>query len=152
MTTTLTGHVLVLNASYEPLHQVTPHHAMKMLVREVAVIETAHETDQIGPYQRPLVLRLVRYVTTQWKYQPKANHTPVCSKERIKRRDKMCGYCGGPPETVDHIVPKARGGRVTWENSVAACARCNHLKANRTPEEAGMTLLIVPKAPPMRIA
>ena len=51
-------------------------------------------------------------------------------------------------ETVDHIVPRSRGGGLTWENAVAACLRCNHRKANRTPEEAGMELLVMPGPPP----
>ena len=56
-------------------------------------------------------------------------------------------YCGGKAETVDHIVPRSRGGLLTWENAVAACLRCNHRKADRTPAEAGMKLLVIPSRP-----
>lgn len=136
------GYVLVLNASYEPLQRVSMRHAIKMLVREVAVIE---ETDagMFGPYPKPKVLRLVRYVVTRWMHR----RSHLCTKSAIKARDKMCGYCSGPAETVDHIVPRSRGGALTWENAVAACLRCNHRKADRTPSEAGMKLLVTPARP-----
>lgn len=141
-------HVLVLNASYEPLHRVSLKHAIKMLVREVAVIEEAHETEDgqsvtIGRFQVPRVLRLVRYVVTSWKYRSQL----ACTKEGIKRRDKRCAYCGARPETVDHIHPRSRGGLLTWDNAVAACLSCNNRKADRTPAEAGMALLFEPRMP-----
>ncbi len=136
--------VLVLNASYEPLQRVSMRHAIKMLVREVAVIEEEAE-GTFGPFPRPKVLRLVRYVVMRWKHR----RGQLCTKAAIKARDKHCGYCGGAPDTVDHIVPRSRGGTLTWENAVAACLRCNHRKANRTPAEAGMTLLVTPAAPPV---
>lgn len=137
------GDVLVLNASYEPLQRVSLRHAIKMLVREVAVIEEADD-DSFGPFPRPRVLRLVRYVVAKWLHRPGR----LCTKSAIKARDQQrCGYCGGRAETVDHIVPRSRGGTLTWENAVAACLRCNHRKADRTPEEAGMVLLVVPREP-----
>ncbi len=136
------SHVLVLNASYEPLQRVSMRHAIKMLVREVAVIEEA-AAGMFGPFPVPKVLRLVRYVKTRWMHR----RSHLCTKAAIKARDAMCAYCGGKAETVDHIVPRSRGGALTWENAVAACVRCNHRKADRTPAEAGMTLLVVPQQP-----
>lgn len=135
------GYVLVLNASYEPLQRVSLQHAIKMLVREVAVVEEADGT--FGPFPRPKVLRLVRYVVTRWMHR----RSNLCTKSAIKARDKHCAYCGGHADTVDHVVPRSRGGTLTWDNAVAACQTCNHRKANRTPEEAGMTLLFVPARP-----
>lgn len=136
------AYVLVLNASYEPLQRVSMRHAIKMLVREVAVIEEA-AVGTFGPFPVPKVLRLVRYVVTRWMHR----RSSLCTKSAIKARDQMCAYCGGKAETVDHIVPRSRGGALTWENAVAACVRCNHRKADRTPSEAGMTLLVVPRQP-----
>lgn len=74
------------------------------------------------------------------------------SRRNIFARDKhRCQYCGKrPPKhelTIDHILPKSRGGRDTWENLVLACIRCNVTKGNRTPEEAGMILMRRPAAP-----
>ncbi|MBA4607518.1 MULTISPECIES: HNH endonuclease [Aeromicrobium] len=141
------GDVLVLNASYEPLQRVSLRHAIKMLVREVAVIEEAAD-DSFGPFPRPRVLRLVRYVVARWMHR----RSHLCTKSAIKARDRRCAYCGGSAETVDHIVPRSRGGGLTWENAVAACLRCNHKKGNRTPAEAGMPLLITPARPTSWVA
>lgn len=141
-------HVLVLNASYEPLHNVTVQHAVKMLVRQVAVVEEAYD-HMFGGIRVPKVLRLVRYVAMKWKY----GKSTICSKKGILKRDSnRCGYCGAAAHTVDHILPKSRGGPLSWENSVAACFKCNNRKANRTPEEAGMRLLIAPEAPVLALA
>lgn len=137
------GYVLVLNASYEPLQRVSLRHAIKMLVREVAVVEE-EAGGNFGPFPVPKVLRLVRYVVAKWRHR--RGH--LCTKSAIKARDRRCAYCGGTAETVDHVVPRSRGGGLTWENAVAACLRCNHRKANRTPAEAGMKLLFSPTAPP----
>ena len=87
-----------------------------------------------GPFPWPRVLRLVRYVKTAFQYA----RSPAWSKRGVLRRDgHRCGYCHGRAETVDHLLPQSRGGRNSWLNTVAACMRCNHLKANRTPGEAG---------------
>lgn len=142
--------VLVLNAGMEPLHRVSLQHAIRMLVREVAVVHEAATGKKIGPYQRPLVLRLVRYVAMGWAYA-RTGYGPV-SKQAVRRRDGACAYCGGPAETVDHVQPKSRGGASSWLNLVGACLPCNQFKANRTPEEAGMTLLITPYDPTLRRA
>ncbi|WP_375000073.1 HNH endonuclease [Aeromicrobium sp. CTD01-1L150] len=134
---------LVLNASYEPLHRVSMEHAIRMLVRMVAVVEEVREGQTFGPWPRPKGLRLVRYLVMRWRYR----HTPTCTKEAVKARDRMCAYCLDPAETIDHLIPRSRGGLVTWTNTVAACRGCNHRKGNRTPAEAGMRLLITPVAP-----
>jgi 5-methylcytosine-specific restriction endonuclease McrA len=80
----------------------------------------------------------------------------VFSRRNIFKRDKYtCQFCGtqpGPSElTIDHVFPKSRGGKSTWENCVLACIDCNKTKANRTPEEARMTLRKVPKKPTWRV-
>jgi 5-methylcytosine-specific restriction endonuclease McrA len=129
--------VLVLNASYEPLQNVDLRHAIRMLVRGVAVVEEAVEGRTIGHFPVPRVLRLVRYVAMRWRH----GRRPQWSKRGVHLRDRgLCGYCGGRGHTIDHIVPQSRGGGDTWENTVLACARCNARKADRTPAEAGMRL------------
>jgi 5-methylcytosine-specific restriction endonuclease McrA len=136
--------VLVLNASYEPLHKVDVRHAVRMLVRGVAVVEEAVEGRQIGRFPLPRVLRLVRYVAMRWRH---GKH-PGWAKHGLTRRDRgLCGYCGGRGNTVDHIVPQSRGGGTTWENTVLACGACNTRKRDRTPAEAGMRLLVCPRVP-----
>lgn len=127
--------VLVLNAGYEPLHRVSVKHAIKMLVREVAVIEEAEE-EMFGHFPKPLVLRLIKYVQIRWRSQ-----SPKWSKKKLMIRDKQkCGYCGKEATTIDHIIPRSKGGETTWLNTVAACFKCNSKKASRTPKEAGMKI------------
>lgn len=74
---------------------------------------------------------------------------PFNRKNIFHRDNYTCQYCGkkGLPLTLDHILPKSRGGKNTWENIVTACPKCNTLKANRTPLEAGMKMLKQPKRP-----
>jgi hypothetical protein len=139
--------VVVLNASYERLHVVSVQHAVGMLVRGVAVIQEAHPEAMFGPFQRPLVLRLVRYVKMGWRYATSSR--VAYSKAGVLRRDRgRCAYCGlAGATTMDHVLPRSRGGRTDWLNAVAAHQRCNAAKAARTPAEAGMTLLWTPWVP-----
>lgn len=131
--------VLVLNAGYEPLHTVSVKHAMNMLWRGVATVEESHPEETFGPFPMPTVLRLVRYVKMTWAY---------ARRGVLKRDHGQCAYCGQPvAATMDHVVPKSRGGSTTWDNAVAACEPCNQRKADRTPDEAGMTLLWEPFVP-----
>ena len=135
--------VRLLNASYEPLGTVSFQHAVRMLCREVATVEEAHHDRMIGPHPWPRVIRLVRYVAAKWMYRPAG-----LTRAGVLRRDlHRCGYCGLRATTVDHVVPASRGGEWSWLNTVAACAPCNHRKANRTPDEAAMRLLLAPFEP-----
>ena len=136
--------VLVVNADLGPLHRVSVRHAVRMLVRRVAEVHEAHPDRLIGVYPVPTVVRLVRYVVTRWRY----NKGPAWSRAGVLTRDgRVCGYCGGHATTIDHILPRSRGGRNTWLNTVAACANCNGRKGDRTPAEAGMPLRYEPVAP-----
>lgn len=136
--------VLVINADLGPLHRVSLKHAIKMLVRQVAELHEFEGDMLIGIFPVPKVVRLIRYVYTKWR------HTagPGWSRTGVLKRDhKVCGYCRGTATTVDHILPRSRGGRNVWKNTVAACDRCNQRKADRTPAEAGMALLVTPSTP-----
>ncbi|MGS2619554.1 HNH endonuclease [Micromonospora sp. LZ34] len=136
--------VLVINADLGPLHRVTVAHAIRMLCRRVAEIHEAEPDRLIGVFPMPKVVRLVRYVVTRWRY----TKGPAWSKGGVLARDgRRCGYCSGPASTVDHILPRSRGGGNTWRNTVSACAPCNQAKGDRTPAEAGMVLRIQPVTP-----
>ena len=127
--------VLVINADLGPLHRVSLRHAVRMLVRRVAEIHEAEPDRLIGVYPMPTVVRLVRYVVTRWRYTA----GPAWSRSGVLLRDgRRCGYCAGHATTVDHILPRSRGGRNTWHNTIAACEGCNQRKGDRTPAEAGM--------------
>ncbi len=93
-------------------------------------------------FDYPLVIRLRRYARIPYK-------TIVLSRKNILKRDNnRCLYCGSREKlTIDHVIPKSRGGDDSWENLVSACTDCNHRKGNRTPREAGMTLLSKPFQP-----
>lgn len=142
--TVATSHtVLLFNASYEPLGRVGFQHAVRMLVRRVAVVHEAEQDRMIGPYQWPNAVRLVRYVAATWLHRPAG-----WTKRGVLARDhRRCGYCGGRAATIDHVVPRSRGGDWSWLNTVAACVACNERKGNRTPAEARMRLLLVPWHP-----
>jgi 5-methylcytosine-specific restriction endonuclease McrA len=136
--------VLVLNADFGPLQRVSVRHAIRMLFREVAVVHEARPDARIGVYPIPTVVRLVSYVVTRWR----RSRGPAWSRAGVLARDgRRCGFCGGAAGTVDHVLPRSRGGENTWENTVAACGRCNNRKGNRTPAEARMPLRRTPVAP-----
>jgi 5-methylcytosine-specific restriction endonuclease McrA len=138
--------VLVLNASYEAIQIVTAKRALtlvfggKALVEEVshATVRTAKLTIRI-----PSVIRLLAY-----RRIPRQNR--ALSRKGILLRDgNSCQYCRAvlPAKelTLDHVLPRSRGGGSTWENLVACCFRCNNRKGDRTPAEAGMTLAKPPR-------
>ena len=141
--------VLVLNASYEPLQLVTVRRAVVLLLQEKAeMVETAqrmlHGITQ--HFMIPLVIRLTRYIRV-----PRNLRLP-CSRRGVLIRDReTCQYCGDQPGrqqlTIDHVVPRSRGGETTWTNVVTACRDCNHRKGGRTPDEARMPLMTVPRQP-----
>jgi 5-methylcytosine-specific restriction endonuclease McrA len=140
--------VLVLNAGYEPLSLVSVRRAVVLLLREKAELLEAtqqmlYSANQTMP--EPLVIRLVHYVRLPHRRVPP-------TRVAIMLRDAyMCQYCGEKPGqlqlTVDHIVPRSRGGGHSWTNLVTACKRCNQRKGNLTVEEVGMAPLRKPFEP-----
>lgn len=136
--------VLVLNADLGPLHRVSLRHAIRMLCRRVAVVHESEPDERFGIFPLPKIVRLVAYVVTRWRY----TSGPAWSRAGVLNRDgRRCAYCAGEASTIDHVVPASRGGRNTWQNTVAACTGCNARKGNRTPQEALMPLRLVPQAP-----
>ncbi|MBC8161229.1 MAG: HNH endonuclease, partial [Roseiflexaceae bacterium] len=141
--------VLVLNSSYEPLQLISTRRAVVLLLQEKAeVIEAAEQRLRAQGFsiEIPIVIRLVRYIRI-----PRRLRLP-CSRRGVLARDReTCQYCAVQPGrahlTVDHVLPRSRGGPTTWENVVTACRECNHRKGGRTPEEASMPLMIVPRQP-----
>jgi 5-methylcytosine-specific restriction endonuclease McrA len=139
----MSGSVTVLNADYEILHTVSLNHAIRMIVRGVAEVHEAAD-EFIGVFIRPVSVRLLKYVVTTWRYQ----RQPKWSKAGVLKRDRFeCAFCGGKASTIDHIIPRSRGGKNTWKNTIAACSPCNNKKRDRTPQEASMTLRFAAKVP-----
>lgn len=141
--------ILLLNATYEPLSVLSVRRATKLLLRErvePVVDESILLTGPEHVLRIPTVLRLKVYINA-----PRRNPPAWTRRGLLARDGRTCAYCGklcAPREaTVDHVLPVSRGGRSSWGNTVTACCHCNQRKADRTPHEAGMKLLIEPKLP-----
>jgi 5-methylcytosine-specific restriction endonuclease McrA len=139
--------VLVLNASYEPLNVCTVRRAHVLLYKGKA--EVVEQLDQplrsaTRSFIWPHVIRLVHYVRV-----PRAVQRKISRRALFARDGWRCVYCGTASSrlTLDHVVPRSRGGDSVWENVVTACAPCNHRKGDRTLEEARMELRYPPRAP-----
>ena len=141
--------VLVLNATFEPLNTVSVPRAVALLLADKAEIVEAAEArlrSQHVTLPLPVVIRLVTYVRI-----PRMMPLAVTRRGVLNRDNHTCQYCGRSPHsaelTLDHVLPRSRGGKTTWENVVAACKPCNHRKNDRTPAEAHMRLLRAPFRP-----
>lgn len=139
--------VLLLNATYEPLTALPLRRAVVLVVCGKA--EIVHD-DPAGlslhsataSVAMPSVIRLRTFV-----YVPYRARVPLTRAALMHRDRYRCAYCGQRAETIDHVVPRSRGGAHSWENCVASCARCNHRKADRLLSELGWRLAWEPAAP-----
>ncbi len=139
--------MLVLNATYEPINVCTVRRATVLLLKEKA------EVIEIGPHElhwargslpRPVVIRLVTYVRI-----PRDTHKRKITRRAVFARDGWtCQYCGSRSNlTVDHVIPRSKGGASNWENIVASCAPCNRRKGDQLPAKANMHPRRMPSAP-----
>lgn len=140
--------VLLLNASHEPLAVVTGRRALVLVVAGKAECLVERPDGLVRSpsvaLAVPAVVRLRRYVRVPYPAPPAVTRAGV-----LKRDGRRCAYCPGRADTVDHVLPRSRGGAHTWENCVACCARCNARKADRLIEELGWSLTTTP-GPPRR--
>ncbi len=138
--------VLVLNATFEPINVTAVRRAMVLLLKGVAQAEELNHSEVHSASRTlrvPSVIRLLAY-----RHIPQ--QTRALSRKNILLRDRnTCQFCGRPfpasELTLDHVVPRSRGGRSSWENLVACCYQCNNRKGDRTPEEAGLELVRRPR-------
>jgi 5-methylcytosine-specific restriction endonuclease McrA len=139
--------VLLLNVTYEPLTTVGLRRAVCLVLGDKAEI-VHHDTAGRRLHSArvevvtPSVIRLRRYVRI-----PQRNRVPLTRAALMRRDNYKCAYCGRHGETIDHVLPRSRGGQHTWENCVAACQLCNHRKADRLLSELGWTLPVAPAVP-----
>lgn len=137
---------LVLNAGYEPLAVVSFRRALVLVMNHKATVLAADDDHPVlaatFAAPRPSVIVLTRYVRL-----PHTRQIPVSRRGVLRRDSHRCAYCGKAASTIDHVQPRSRGGRDSWENLVACCLRCNNVKSDRTPLEMGWHLRFVPKAP-----
>jgi len=145
-TNLLNSAVLVLNANYSPMTVCSAKRAITLyFLDKIDVLSNYKDTIQSPSISLslPSVIKVKTYIKNH-------NMAVEISRKNILVRDNnTCQYCGkhGGSLTVDHIYPKFRGGQDTWENLVGACKECNQKKGERTPDEANMPLLKIPKRP-----
>ena len=143
----LNSQVLILNQSYEPITVCSARKAIVLLFltkaemvakKDGKVVRTVKDS-----YPLPSVIKLSSYIRVPFK------RIELSRKNILRRDNHTCQYCGMKAKnlTIDHVVPKSRGGGDSWENLVACCTACNNKKGNRTPEEARMKLLSIPHRP-----
>ena len=138
--------VLVLNQNYEPLNVCRARRAVvllfdgkaEMLENGLGFIQSISST-----FPLPSVIRLARLIRRP-RRERKLTRFEIFNRDRY-----TCQYCGQQTRqlTLDHVIPRYRGGQHTWENVVSACVSCNRHKAGRTPKEAGMKLIRLPSPP-----
>ena len=142
----MNGHVLVLNQDYSALTVCSVERAVVLVhLQKVHLVEAVTDKFVRSPSVHipwPSIVRLKGYVRVPYQ-------RVMLSRKNVLRRDRhACQYCGERGRlTIDHVLPKSRGGKDSWENLVAACVPCNNRKGDRTPGEAGMTLARKPFRP-----
>jgi 5-methylcytosine-specific restriction endonuclease McrA len=136
---------LLLNASYEPLCVVPMKGAVVLVLAEKAEILEAGGgvvRSESTALPIPSVIRLTTYVRVPYRAR-----LPLTRRALLARDSHRCSYCTRSADTVDHVVPRSRGGRHEWENVVAACRICNGRKGDRLLAELGWALRITPTVP-----
>ncbi len=138
--------VLILNQNYEPLNVCLARRALVLLLRgkaEVVENDSGYISTVNYSFRIPSIIRLSYMVKRPYQ------HKKLTRIEIFNRDEYTCQYCGKKTRhlTLDHIIPKHRGGKHSWENVVSCCAQCNQRKAGFTPEEVGMKLIHDPHYP-----
>ena len=139
------AHALVLNATYEPLCVVSARRAVVLVLggKAIAVEDSGEEVhSERLSLAVPVVVRLTRFVRVPYR----AN-VPLTRRAVFARDGGRCVYCAAPATSLDHVIPRSRGGEHVWENVVSCCRRCNHAKADRGLIELGWRMRRPPRAP-----
>jgi 5-methylcytosine-specific restriction endonuclease McrA len=135
----------MLNASFEPLCVVSARRAVVLVLKDKA--EIVHRNGAEFRAERvtvpvPSVIRLRHYVRVPYR-----SVVPLSRRAVFARDGHRCQYCSGAAESIDHVIPRSKGGAHTWENVVAACRPCNLRKRDRLLQETSMVLRGRPTAP-----
>ena len=142
----MNSNVLVLNQNYQAIGVCSVERAFVLVYLDKAESVFNNPDKALRTvtqaYDYPSIIRLYRYVTIPYK-------KVSLSRQNIYKRDgSKCVYCdSGDSLTIDHVMPRSKGGRDSWQNLVTACLKCNTLKGDRTPEQAEMPLLRRPYRP-----
>lgn len=145
----LKNSVVVFSQNYLPIAHINIKRAIALLVtgRAQPLEMMNPQTWQIN--SPSFVLHVPEYIRLTIGRSERTWRVPPVTRQEVLRRDRStCQYCGNSKKlTLDHVIPRSKGGTHTWDNVVIACETCNHRKGNRTPVEANMTLYMKPKAP-----
>jgi 5-methylcytosine-specific restriction endonuclease McrA len=141
---------LALNASFEPLTMVPLKRALRLVIDGKAEIVEADRGRAVRSERmsvpRPAVIRLRKFVHVPRRFRRQVTNTFLFARDGY--RCQYCGVrCGISDLTYDHVIPRAKGGKTTWDNIVSCCYPCNGKKGNRTPAEAKMALRTQPMRP-----
>ena len=142
----MNGKVLVLNQDFSPIMVCSVQRAFLLVFLQKAEIVRKVEGGALrtvsDAFPMPSVIRLGSYIAIPYK-------GVVLSRQNIFKRDNhQCVYCGtGRDLTLDHVIPKSRGGKSTWTNLVAACKTCNAKKGDQSPDQAGLVMRHAPFKP-----
>ena len=136
---------LVLNATYEPLGVVAERRALVLVLNSRATMmedsgKVLHYAS--GQIALPAVIRLNRFVRVPYR-----KTVPLSRRAIFARDGGRCVYCTAPATSIDHVIPRSRGGRHIWENVVSACHRCNHAKADKPLKDLGWRMRAIPREP-----
>ena len=137
--------VLVLNSDYTPLNVTSVRKGFVLVIKgkaEVIKQDVENLTSSVAEFVKPLIIRLLKYVRFRTRGLK-------LNRKRIYKRDNNeCVYCGSQRNlTIDHVIPRSRGGKNSWTNLVTCCRSCNLKKADKTPEEANMKMKFKPYEP-----
>jgi 5-methylcytosine-specific restriction endonuclease McrA len=139
------AHVLVLNATFEPLCLVPQRRAVVLLLAQKAILVEGDvglwrsERESVTP---PVVVRLAKFVRVPYR-----GSVPLTRRAVFVRDGGHCVYCGAAATSLDHVIPRSRGGEHSWDNVVSACGRCNHQKADRSVSDLGWRMRRAPHVP-----
>ena len=139
--------VEVYNADYRVLSRIPWQEAIRLILRGAVYVIDVH-SPSVRIHSPSLVIELPVSVALQEYVHILHKGDSRVTREGVLRRDRhICAYCAGHADTVDHVLPRCRGGGDTWFNLVAACQLCNGRKGDRTPQEAGMSMIREPYEP-----
>jgi 5-methylcytosine-specific restriction endonuclease McrA len=148
-TETLNRTITVFSQNYLPISRINIRRAIILLVTGKAEALTSLTQEYWEVRSVNLILEVPTHIRLKDKSKERVWKVPPVNRREVLKRDKyQCQYCGtGDKLTLDHVIPKSKGGKHTWDNVVTACAKCNCFKGDRTPVQAGMVLKKLPTPP-----
>lgn len=148
-TQTLRQSVVVFSKNYLPINQINIKRAIILLVTGKAEPLDLDDGKMFTIHSPTMVMCIPQQIRLTVNHIERSWSVPAVNRREILRRDKhTCQYCGSTKRlTIDHVIPRSKGGQHTWDNVVTACDHCNSHKGDRTPQQAGLTLRTKPKAP-----